>query len=374
MKSEERSRDFRLFGGERLVWFGVPDTTVSRPLSHLLGAIALGSVGAVMAFFAELVREHNVTEHAAQGYAVAAIFVLMGIALYCAPLWLRDSCEFAITDRRVLWRRGRYVRSLDREALTYTRLVWNRTSACVGDIEFTRAVPFGPLLRKQRIVFHDLRNPGDVLALVRGARGADGANDRDLTLSERLDHEEQVVWGGASERWVPGWRELFTAVIGIVLLLGAAAYGIRIATVLLDLEHVGLRIFSPTWLLLFAGGLTTTALLFSVGLGLLWYATARSRALAADTEYIITDRRVLVRRGAVELSVDRRRIVDAIEERRPFGLTNLYLVLDAPNAPVLADSGALSAFAPSRDSVPPVLYEIRDVGVVRSQLLPGVRS
>ncbi|HEY8428995.1 MAG TPA: hypothetical protein VIL20_11500, partial [Sandaracinaceae bacterium] len=46
----------------------------------------------------------------------------------------------------------------------------------------------------------------------------------------------------------------------------------------------------------------------------------------------------------------------------------LYLVLDGPDARALADSGALRTIAPSRDSVPPVLYELRDPGRLRSLL------
>jgi len=87
-----------------------------------------------------------------------------------------------------------------------------------------------------------------------------------------------------------------------------------------------------------------------------------------DTEYLLTDRRVIIRRGRTELSLDRKRIVDVAETPGWRGSTNLYLVLDGPEARALADSGALGVIAPSRDSVPPVLYELRDAAGLRTLL------
>jgi hypothetical protein len=74
-----------------------------------------------------------------------------------------------------------------------------------------------------------------------------------------------------------------------------------------------------------------------------------------------------------ELSLDRGRIGDVAETTGWRGLTTLYLVLDGPDARALADSGALKVIAPSRDSVPPVLYELRDPADLRS-LLSGRTS
>ena len=42
---------------------------------------------------------------------------------------------------------------------------------------------------------------------------------------------------------------------------------------------------------------------------------------------------------------------------------------DGPEAKALADSGALRVIAPSRDSVPPVLYDLRDPAGLRTLLI-----
>jgi hypothetical protein len=70
----------------------------------------------------------------------------------------------------------------------------------------------------------------------------------------------------------------------------------------------------------------------------------------------------------MELSVDRRRVVDVAEAHAPFGLRHLVLVLDGPGARALADSGALRSVLPARSSVPPILFEVRDIEAVRSSL------
>ncbi len=94
--------------------------------------------------------------------------------------------------------------------------------------------------------------------------------------------------------------------------------------------------------------------------------------MGRQTEYILTDRRLLIRRGLTELSLDRRHIVDIAEVPRWRGVRNIHLILDAPGARALADSGALSVLAPPRNAVPPVLYEVRDAEQVR--ILLAARS
>src|SRR4029077_10201812 len=87
------------------------------------------------------------------------------------------------------------------------------------------------------------------------------------------------------------------------------------------------------------------------------------------TEYVLTDSRLLIRRGRTELSVDRRRIVDVAELPSTGGSRNLHLILDAPDARALEDSGALGLLSPPRATVPPVLYEVMELDLVRKLLL-----
>jgi hypothetical protein len=97
-----------------------------------------------------------------------------------------------------------------------------------------------------------------------------------------------------------------------------------------------------------------------------WWGTVRARAEGRDTEYVVTDRRVLIRRGLTELSLDRSRIFDVAELRTVFGRKHVFFILDGPEGRALGDSGALSGLLPARDLVPPVLYDLDDVGALRT--------
>jgi len=121
--------------------------------------------------------------------------------------------------------------------------------------------------------------------------------------------------------------------------------------------YEGLRV---TGMLFFAAVAVAWIVISTVGGTLFWYGAFRSRALGNDTEYLLTTERLIIRRGQTELSVDRRRIVDVAMTRSVQGLSNLFLVLDAPQSRAIALSGALKRLPPPRDLVAPVLYEIRD--------------
>jgi hypothetical protein len=138
--------------------------------------------------------------------------------------------------------------------------------------------------------------------------------------------------------------------------------------VLVSLERSGLSVRSPTWVMLFSATLISAAVIFAIGASLLWNGLWGARDAGSRTEYILTESRVLIRRGATELSVDRRRIVDVAEQPSTGDLGNLYLILDGPRANALDDSGALGLLAPPRSAVPPVLYEVRDRELFRQLL------
>jgi hypothetical protein len=255
------------------------------------------------------------------------------------------------------------------DSISYARILWHRAMPGVGHLELVCAVPFGPLARKQRLVLQDVDRPDEVLALVRGAEPSPHAGDAELPLTDRLDPDEEVLWGGSPEGPVLGWRELATAAGGVVVTLLGLAYGYRAGGILLGLEQVGLPVRSWEWTLLFAAVAITWGIMLAVGLGLVWYGVLRARRLGHETEYVVTDRRLLIRRGTIELSVDRRRIVDVVDAPASRGLHHLFLLLDAPHSRALGVSGALGPLLPSRDPVPPVLYDLRDIEPVKRMLL-----
>lgn len=369
---EPVERAFRLLPSERVLWEGGPHPGVPRDQKWRLGPLLLVSVAAITGLFAGLVSLVGLPG-ASQTALLALYLVLTAAAVWVAPSFLLDPCRFAITDRRVLWKRGRLRRSIDRHAITYARIRWQRGAPTVGSLELVRAVPFGPLARKQRLVLHDLKAPDAVLAIVRGVEPCVHGGDASTPLTDRLDPGEEVLWGGGPEGLLVDWRHVATTLLGLFVLLVGLPTGLRSAAILADLEERGLMMTSWTWVLLFVSVALTAIVILAVGLGLAWHGILRARAMGHDTEYVLTDSRLLIRRGRTELSLDRGRIVDVAETTGWRGLTTLYLVLDGPDARALADSGALRVIAPSRDSVPPVLYELRDPSDLRS-LLSGRRS
>ena len=364
----ELTRSWRLLPSERVLWHGGPQPGVARSLRWRLPPLLFAVLAADSALFAGLLLAADV--HALRPTLSMAIYLaLTAIAFHVAPRFLLDPCEYLVTDRRILWRRGRARRTMDRHAVTLARIAWHASAPGVGDLELERAVPFGPFRRTQRLVLHDVQAPDALSAILRDVAPPERAGDTDVKLVERLDEGEHLLWGGAPERAMPDWREFGTAAAGAALVGVAGWYAWRMATQLLALELVGVQVRSWTWVLFFASTSLAFGTVLCVGGSLLWYGLFRSRAMARDTEYLLTERRLLIRRGRTELSVDRRRIVDVAEEPRANGLYTLYLLLDGPDARALGDSGALGAVTPPKDRVPPILFEVRDPARVRGLIL-----
>ena len=138
---------------------------------------------------------------------------------------------------------------------------------------------------------------------------------------------------------------------------------------LTGLEGIGLPPGSLIWMLLFCALAATFVLLLAVGGVLVWWGLVRARAEGRDTEYLVTDRRVLIRRGRTELSLDRSRVFDIAARPGWSGLQHAFFILDGKEARALGDSGALSGLLPARDAVQPVFYELRELEALREVLL-----
>ncbi|MBK8170898.1 MAG: hypothetical protein IPK60_11225 [Sandaracinaceae bacterium] len=358
----------RLLPTEQVLWQGSP-----RPVAHdvkwRLGAALLVALGVVSLLFAALLHVGGLTG-VKQTAGVGIYLMLTSVAVWFAPKFLIDGAHYVITDRRILVQRGRLRRTMDRRAVTFGRIVWHPSAPSVGTLELVRAVPFGPLMRQQRLMLHHIETPDAVFAILRGAEKPTFAGDRDVSLASRLEEGEDLLWGGAPENSLgPSVRELAVAALGVGVATVALYYGQRVTRILVGLEEIGLPVRTWTWLLFFLATLLAFAIMVSVSAGLLWFGLVRSRALLRDTEYLLTDRRVIVRRGRVELSVDRRRIIEVVTAEHRNGCATLYLVLDGPAGRLLNDSGALSANTPARDVVPPILYEVKDGDRLRTLIL-----
>ncbi|MFW5925670.1 MAG: hypothetical protein ACOC9O_01815 [Myxococcota bacterium] len=366
--SEADRAAWRLWPSERVRWQGRATPRVPRERVWLLLPALVFAFAAVAGLFAALVALAGL-DGAGELTTVAAYMTVFGLALVLLPRYLLDGAEYMITDRRVLWRRGRLRRSMDRHAITFGRIRWHRSVPGLGTLELVRAVPFGPLARQQRLVLADVPEPDRVFSFVRGVAPSPRAGDGEVPVHDRLDPDERVLWGGQPQGWLLGWREVLIGALGLVVLGIGMLRGHRLVQVLIGLEDAGLAVGSWEWALLFSASALAWTIMVTVGGGLAWYGLVRARRLGQSTDYLLTDRRLLIRRGRTELSLDRRRIVDVAETKVPGGLHHLFLVLDAPDSRALSVSGALGPIAPPRDQVPPVLFELQDAEWVRGLIL-----
>lgn len=371
--SEPLHRAFRLLPSEQVLWHGRPEPGVARDGTWVWVPALLFSVALVVALFAGLLSIAGIP--AVRSTALLACYlVLTGIGVALAPRFLLDACEFVVTDRHVLWKRGALRRVLDRRAITYARIHWHRSTPGVGDLELVRAAPFGPLARKERLLLHHVKAPDRLLALIFEHTPSEFAGYADVQLTDRLDKGERVLWGASPLGYRVGRAELQLAALGVVMLGVGCVYAYRTVNMLASLEKLGLPMRSATWVMFFLAIAISSAIMFGVGVLLVWNGVWRARAEGSSTEYVLTNRRVIIRRGRTELSVDRRRIVDVAEQPSTGDLGNLYLILDGPHARALDDSGALGFFSPPRALVPPVLYEVRERDEFRQLLFAPVED
>ncbi|MBN1655369.1 MAG: hypothetical protein JXA30_16505 [Deltaproteobacteria bacterium] len=361
-------RSWRLLPSERVLWQGGPKLGIPRDRRWIIVPGLLFAFAVVTALFAGLLWIAGIAAVRTTAF-IAFYLLLTAVAIWSLPQYQLDPCRYMVTDRNVIWKRGKLKRSIERKAITYARIYWHRNTPGVGSLELVRAVPFGPLLRKQRLVLHDVEAPDRLFALIRDAEPTIYAGYADVKLTDRLDRGETVLWGDGPMGWRLGHAEALNAITGLLVLVSAMIYIYRTVGILVALEQGGVRVDSWTWILLFLAIFISGAIIVTVGVVLLWKGLWGARADGSRTEYLLTDSRLLIRRGRVELSIDRKRIVDLALVRSTAGSTNLHLILDGPYSRALDDNGALSLFAsPPRAAVPPVLYEIREPELIRDLL------
>ena len=366
-------RYWRLLPSERVLWQGRPKIGISRDRRWTVIPLLFAIFALVVGLFAGLLAIADLPGTRSMAFLAFYLFVT-AVAVRTWPRFYLDPCEYMVTDRQVIWRRGSVRHVMDCRAITYARIHWHRSEPGVGHLELVRAVPFGPLARKQRLMLHDVEAPDRVFALIRQVEPGEHAGFGDVGLTDRLDADEVVIWGDGPAGMRLGAAEGMTALWGGLALAAGGLYLYRTGSILTALEGIGLPVRSVTWVLLFLSIAISATTILGVGAVLVWKGTFGARAEGSSTEYVLTQKRLLIRRGRTELSVDRERIVDVARVPVRSGLSNLVLILDGPNGRALDDNGALSVFStPSRSLVPPVLYEVQDPQYVCRLLLkpPG---
>src|SRR5262249_54176101 len=170
--------------GERIVWSGRPKV-VTVPVGYRITAMTLVVIAVIATAFAVLVS----SVHAGVGSLIlfAAWCSTLALAARYGPAIWRSEIEYVVTDRHVMWKRGRIRRTIDRSAISYARIHWNPSISGVGDLELVRAVPTGALRRRLSLLLPGVVGPDRLWAIIRGIPASGGAGDGHRPLAQRLD-------------------------------------------------------------------------------------------------------------------------------------------------------------------------------------------
>jgi hypothetical protein len=344
---------------ERIVWQG-GCRAISVPLAQKTMAAVATVVGAVTLCYAVVIAK-------ALDVPVGGMVLFAGwcgtIALgaWRLPLWWRSKLEYVVTDRHVIWRRGRIRRSIEINQISYALVRWSTNDASTGDLVLIRAVPTGALRRTLSLTLHDVEKPDRLWAIIRGVEPGAPLGSGDRPLAQRLDVGERVLWSAAplASTWTT--KRSVTAACGAAL---AYLFERSLASSVPSLARLlRMHALSPALAVLLVGGVALgMMLLLAVAAGAGYASLVRPSRLKRRTRYFVTNARVLIRRGNEELALDRSRIAYVIDapSRK---LHDVFLVLDGPQARALAPSGAFGGDS-ADDALRPVFSAIDDADTV----------
>jgi hypothetical protein len=355
--------------GETILWSGRPGVVSSSPMARLVIAscsvLALASLSFATVAATALSASVSGLILFSGWCAAAALFA------HTWPRFWRSGVEYVVTERHVIWRRGPIRRSIDRDSISYALIRWNPNLPGTGDLVLVRAVPTGALRRTLSVTLSDVLAPDRVWAIVRGLTPSASQGAGDCPLPQRLDEGERVLWSGTPLLAPWTTRRSVTGVVALGVAIGASRSVVRVIPLLRRIAHLHAL---PAW----SFGLIVVAVALSivfavaVAAGVGYAALVRPRRLLRATRYLVTNRRVLIRRGREELSLDRDRIADVIPAPTRAGapaLVDLFLVLDGPHARAFSSSGAFRDG--EREHLHPVLLAIEDADTVGA-ILRGV--
>lgn len=350
--------------GETILWSGRP-RVVTVPGIYKLVSVAAGIIATTSLAFAA-VAALSLHAHVGGLIVFAAWCATIALGAWKLPVVWREGLEFIVTDKHVIWRRGKIRRSIDRHAVSYAIIRWDPKVSDVGDLTLVRAVPTGALRRTLEVTLPGIVGPDRLWAIVRDATATAPFGHGEIPLAQRLDPGERVLWTGTPARTRWSLRRAGTLGIAAFALLALLRMTLRAVP---SLKKVfALHALSPALLTLLVAGVALGALLLvAVATVAAYEAAVRPQQLAKTTRYFVTDRRVLIRRGADELSLDRKRIADVIaapvdgpaQAAEKGGLCDVYLVLDGPQARAFASSGAFGG-GQEHDALVPVFTSVED--------------
>ncbi len=344
--------------GERIVWQGRCRVMAVPPGQKALSLVA-GMVSAVTLSFA-VVAAKSLDVPVGGMILFAAWCATVALGAWRIPIWWRSGLEYLVTERHVIWRRGRIRRSIEISQISYALVRWDQHDPSLGELVLVRAVPTGALRRTLSLTLHGVESPDRLWATIRGVEPSAPLGNGDRPLAQRLDPGERVLWSAAplGSPWTT--RRVATAGVGAALALTFVRSFARSVPTLGRVLR--LHALPPSLAaLLVAGAALGMLLLLTVAAVVGYAAVVRPSRLARRTRYFVTNARVLIRRGNEELSLDRSRIAYVIDA--PWKkLHDVFLVLDGPQARALAPSGA---FGEDRDdALRPVFAAIDDADTV----------
>jgi hypothetical protein len=322
--------------GERILWQGRCQTSAA-PIAEKAMSLAAAVVSAVTLCYAIVVAK-SLDVRVGGMVLFAAWCAALSLAAWRVPLWWRAGVRYIVTERFVIWQRGRVRRSIEIRQISYALVRWGAGDPSLGDLVLIRAVPTGALHRTLCLTLTDVQAPDRLWALIRGVEPSAPLGCGERPLAQRLDPGERVLWSGAplASPWTH--RRVVMAAAGALLGVTFVVSFSRSAYWLIRVLR--LHALTPSLAVLFVGGASLAMLLLlSVALVVAYAAFVRPLRLARNTRYFVTDARVLIRRGEEELSLDRSRIAFVIDA--PWKkLHDVFLVLDGPQGRALAPSGA----------------------------------
>lgn len=357
---------------EPVIWSGRPKVVTTPPMYRAAAAVC--GVTSATTTASAIVAATALGARPTQLLFFAAWMATLAVAFGSLPRWWRSQLEYVLTDRHIVLQRGKLRRSIERRSVSYARIHWHPKHPGVGDLELVRAVPTGALMRRLSIVLPGLVAPDRVWAILRGITPSAPAGDGHRLLAQRLDEGERVLWSGHPDggwhKWLPaGWRGVGSVMIGLALGVMGAGMSVQAVRILRLVVAAGVHPESVSFVALVASLSLTIVLLLAACGGLVYSSVVRPGRLEARTRYLITDRRVLIQRGDVELHLDRSRVVDVIDAPVAGGVRDVFLVLDGPRARAVAASGAFGE-SPG-NGLQPVLHRVADADSVRRILQPA---
>ena len=355
--------------GERILWQG-RSLAVTVPFTQKVMAIVAAVVSAVTLCYA-VVLAKSLDIPVGGMVLFAGWCAVVAVGAWRIPIWWRSQVEYIVTDKHVIWRRGRIRRSIDSGQISYALVRWSSQSPSMGDLVLVRAVPTGALRRTLSLTLHDVDAPDRLWAIIRGIEPGAPLGSGDRPLAQRLDPGERVLWSASplASPWT--MKRAVTAAAGALL---AAAFVRSLVRAVPSLAKV-LRQHAlppPLAAVLVGGAALGMLLLLAVAVGVAYAAFVRPVRLARATRYFVTTLRVLIVRDDEELSLARSRIAYVIDA--PYRkLHDVFLVLDGPQARALAPNNAFGT-EDRDDALRPVFAAIADAETVGEILRPELEK